>query len=83
MHRTIKELDGQPGPLAKWARQVVSGIRNDLCPTDQATLRDEIKAVAEGCFDEIVEVWRNADYGNNILTVRSFFGRFQTFASRH
>jgi hypothetical protein len=67
MQATIKDASGKPGPLASWVRQVTLGIRKDLSPADEATLRNELKTAAEARLDEVVEVWRDADYGNNIL----------------
>ena len=67
MQATIKDASGKPGPLASCVRQVTLGIRKDLTPADELVLRDELRVAAEARLADVIEVWRDADYGNNIL----------------
>lgn len=67
MQATIKGIDGNPGPLAKWVKGVVYGVRPNLSKKDEAILRNELKDVCAPRYDEVLEVWRSADYGNDIL----------------
>jgi hypothetical protein len=63
----IKDSDGKLGPLAIWVQQVVNGVRKDLIPVDESQLHNQLKTAASKRISEVLSVWFNADYGNDLL----------------
>jgi hypothetical protein len=67
MEATIQTAAGAPGPLAEWVRRAVTARLKELSSADEQQLRDELTAAATTRFDEVIELWKNANYGNDIL----------------
>jgi hypothetical protein len=68
MEATIQTSAGAPGPLASWVRRAVEAMLKELSLADEQQLRDDLAAAAAKRFDEVIELWKNANYGNDILS---------------
>lgn len=67
MQAAIRHHDGTRGPLALHIAEIKEGTRKSLSPADQRTLLYQLKATAKERCEEVLKVWREADYGNDLL----------------
>jgi hypothetical protein len=67
MEATIQTPEGAPGPLAVWVRRAVTATLKELSPNDEQQLRSELSTEATKRYQEVIELWKTANYGNDIL----------------
>ncbi len=69
MDAAIKQTDGRPGPVAKCVTDVIDrGLTKFDSPGREVQLSNDIKDAVGIRFDEVMSIWRDADYGNDILS---------------
>lgn len=67
MEATIQRSDGTAGPLAERVKKIVNDNETAFSKKDRADLRRVLTLAARARCDEVIRVWRAADYGNAIL----------------
>jgi len=64
---TIQTAEGKPGPLAEWVHRIVGATLKKLSRDDEEQLRRDLAAAASQRYKEVIELWKTAKYGNDIL----------------
>ncbi len=64
LHSLIVMPDNSKGPLSKYVSMVVD---NPECSCDEAFREAELKSTASFAARELLEIWKDADYGNVLL----------------
>ncbi|HEX7677669.1 MAG TPA: hypothetical protein VF713_06070, partial [Thermoanaerobaculia bacterium] len=67
MEATIQTAAGSAGPLAEWVKEVVWDRLKKLSSNDMKRLRRELEAAAKQRFNEVIELWGRANYGDKAL----------------
>lgn len=67
MNALIKDAAGQPGPLTKCIQDILELNLKSLPDDTRQKLKSELYQAARERFDEVITLWRDADYGNSVL----------------
>jgi hypothetical protein len=67
MHATIRTPHGEPGVLAHWALLITNGQLTAFTTTEESECCRQLREVVKTRLAEVIEVWGDSHYGNNIL----------------